>query len=280
MLKYAALGAAALCLDGCAPGPSRPGGGGRYSVYLTSDDGPMRGSAYVDSAVRETRVPLTAFLVGKHATPRLFQAYLQGYRSNPYVTLANHSYTHANGHYLDYYRHPERVLADFEKNRKALGLHEMLGRLPGRDSWRLGSRAYDADRSASAAADLLAAHGYRLFGWDLEWTHAQSGRPIGTAEEIYRRAKYQLHKAHTFTPGHLVLLMHDQMFGTLHAKEELKDLIMLFKNDPEVRLRSLDAYPRSAPPHKVATRQTPRLMPAKPTGIGETTPVDPLRFAH
>jgi len=51
---------------------------------------------------------------------------------------------------------------------------------------------------------------------------------------------------------------------------------MLFKNDSEVRLRSLDVYPR----YKVATLQTPRLMPAKPTGIGETTPVDPLRYAH
>jgi len=280
MLKYAALGTAALCLDGCAPRPSQPGGGGRYSVYLTSDDGPLKGSPNLDAAIRETKVPLAAFVVGKHAHPSLYRSYLEGYRNNPYITLANHSYTHANGHYIDYYRHPMQVLADFEKNRVVLGLGDRRGRLPGRDSWRLGGRAYDADRSATAAADLLASHGYTLYGWDLEWTHTHSGRPIGTAEELYRRIKFQLYRGHTYTPGHLMLLMHDQMFGTLSAKMELKRLIMLLKNDPEVRLRSLDVYPRSAPRHKVATLQTPRLMPAKPTGIGETTPVDPLRYAH
>ena len=280
ILKWGSTAAAAWFLAGCGRRPGGPPGRERYSVYLTSDDGPLKGSPNLDAAIRETKVPLTAFVVGKHAHPSLYRSYLEGYRNNPYITLANHSYTHANGHYIDYYRHPMQVLADFEKNRVVLGLGDRRGRLPGRDSWRLGGRAYDADRSATAAADLLASHGYTLYGWDLEWTHTHSGRPIGTAEELYRRIKFQLYRGHTYTPGHLMLLMHDQMFGTLSAKMELKRLIMLLKNDPQIRLRPLADYPLSAPPYKVPTTKGPRLIKGRTTGVGETTPIDPLRFSR
>ncbi|WP_456392353.1 polysaccharide deacetylase family protein [Nitratifractor sp.] len=280
ILKWGSMAAAAWLLGGCGQGPAVPGGSERYSVYLSSDDGPLRGSANLDAAIRETKVPLTAFVVGKHARPSLFHSYLEGYRNNPYINLANHSYTHANGRYIDYYLHPGRVLADFEKNRAVLGLVDRRGRLPGRDSWRLGGRAYDADRSARAAADLLAANGYTLYGWDLEWTHTHSGRPIGTAEDLYRRIKFQLHRGHTYTPGHLMLLMHDQMFGTLSAKRELKRLITLLKSDPQIRLRPLADYPLSAPPREAPATQGPWLIKGSPTGVGETTPVDPLHFSR
>jgi len=281
ILQWGVATGTALLLGGCgkeSEGVSPPGSG-RYSVYLTTDDGPLRCSGNIDSVIRELRVPLAAFVVGKHARSERYRAYLDAYRSNPYVILANHSYSHANGHYSDYYRHPGRVLEDFERNRKFLGLSGKRGRLPGRDSWRLGGRAYDADRSARAAADLLAAHGYTLYGWDLEWTHTQSGRPIGSAREIYRRIRYQLEHGRSYTPGHLMLLMHDQMFGSVAAREELKGLIRLLKSDPQIRLRELADYPESVPLPRTSPRGV-KLIPGATTGVSETTPVDPLNFAH
>jgi len=272
-------GAMALALGGCGTGPG-PGGGGRYSVYLSSDDGPMRCSGAIDEVIRETRVPLAAFVVGKHARTEAYRRYLEAYRSNPYITLANHSYSHADGHYLSYYAHPERVLEDFDKNRRVLGLSDRRGRLPGRDSWRIGGRAYDADRSAAEAADLLASRGYTLYGWDLEWTHTRSGRPIGTAEGIYRKLLAMLERGHTYTPGHLMLLMHDQMFGSVGAREELRRLVTLLRDDSRIRLRSLDDYPLRAPAVRRPAGRGPRLMKGTATGVGETTPVDPLKFAR
>ena len=278
-LQGLAVGASLLLL-GCQEGPKPPGEGkAQYSVYLSTDDGPFRCSGNVDAVVREMEVPLAAFVVGKHARSKRYHAYLEAYRSDPYVTLANHSYSHANGHYSDYYRHPERVLEDFERNRKFLGLSDRRGRLPGRDSWRIGGRAYDADKSARAAADLLASHGYTLYGWDLEWTHTRSGKPIGSADALYRKIRYQLERGHGFTPGHLMLLMHDQMFGSVGAREELKRLITLLKEDPTIRLRALSEYPEKAPVAQPRT-QGPRLIRGSTTGIGESTPVDPMKFAH
>ncbi len=276
-LQGLAVGASLLLL-GCQEGPKPPGEGkAKYSVYLSTDDGPMHCSEDIDALIRETEVPLAAFVVGKHARSKRYHAYLEAYRGDPYVSLANHSYTHANGHYSDYYRHPERVLEDFERNRKFLGLSGKRGRLPGRDSWRIGGRAYDADKSARAAADLLAAHGYTLYGWDLEWTHTHSGKPIGSAETFYRRIRSQLERGHSFTPGHLMVLMHDQMFGTVGAREELRRLIVLLKRDPSIRLRALSEYPENVPIGSLPIRG-PRLIRGSTTGIGESTPVDPMKF--
>lgn len=280
IIQWGALAGAVWLLGGCGKGPEAPGTApSRYSVYLSTDDGPLKCSGNIDAAIREAQVPLAAFVVGRHAQSKRYRSYLELYRSNPYVTLANHSYSHANGHYLDYYRHPQRVLEDFEKNRRILGLDNRLGRLPGRDSWRIGDRAYDADKTARAAADLLASHGYTLYGWDLEWTHTQSGKPIGSAEELYRRIKAQLQRGHTYTPGHLMLLMHDQMFGTVSARTELSRLIGLLRSDPEIRLRSLEEYPRTAPVRRPAGGGA-KLIRGATTGVGETTPVDPLKFAR
>jgi len=271
----------ALLVGGCASGPEIPGStAGVYSVYLSTDDGPLTCSGYLDAVIREAQVPVAAFVVGKHARAEVYRNYLERYRSNPYITLANHSYSHADGHYRDYYRHPERVLEDFEKNRRFLELENKMGRLPGRDSWRIGGRAYDGDKTATAAADLLASHGYTLYGWDLEWTHTRSGRPIGSAEELYRRIRAQLQRGHTYTPGHLMLLMHDQMFGSVSARRELKKLIGLLRSDPGIRLRSLNEYPRTAPRRSTPVIPGAKLIRGTTTGVGETTPVDPMKFAH
>lgn len=243
--KYGVLGLiAAVLLAGCAPQETpRPGTGKRYSVYLTTDDGPLAGSGEVARVVRERHAPLAAFLVGAHARSRMGRALVDRYRHTPGVTLLNHSYSHAWGNYRGYYLHPGKVEADFERNAASLPQDRRWGRLPGRNSWRLGGRKRDDSRQAGLAADRLAAAGYRVYGWDLEWTHTRSGRPVGDAETLYRRIKARLHRGTLFTPGHLVLLVHDQMFRRPESARELERLVAKLQADPEIRLKPLSAYP-------------------------------------
>jgi hypothetical protein len=60
---------------------------------------------------------------------------------------------------------------------------------------------------------LLAKNGFSLFGWDLEWAHdPHTGKPIGTAEDIFKEIEKKLNNDKTFTKSHIVLLSHDEMF--------------------------------------------------------------------
>jgi hypothetical protein len=69
------------------------------------------------------------------------------------------------------------------------------------------------------------------------------------------------------------------MFGSVAAREELKGLIRLLKSDPQIRLRELADYPERAPLSRTKPRGV-KLIPGVTTGVSETTPVDPLKFAH
>ena len=165
---------------------------------------------------------MTAFVIGKHAASKSHAAYVENYRKNRYIDIANHSFSHANSRYLSWYRNPELVLSDFNRNKTFYGISDTISRLPGRNIWRLGGVAYDQDRTSSSAATLLASSDYKLYGWDLEWTHSVNGKPIENAATIYSKIKYKLKKNRK---GHLVLLMHDQMFASAYAANELKKLI-------------------------------------------------------
>ncbi|WP_457605802.1 hypothetical protein [Nitratifractor sp.] len=68
------------------------------------------------------------------------------------------------------------------------------------------------------------------------------------------------------------------MFGTPQAQAELQRLIERLKKDPQIRLEALDDYPSSGVP--APTKRKARLVPAPATGVGESTPIDPLKFAH
>jgi peptidoglycan/xylan/chitin deacetylase (PgdA/CDA1 family) len=211
-------------------------------VYLTFDDGPLNGSQHVNDAVIKEAVPITVMLVGAHAEVRPTDVRL--YRENPYIEMGNHSYSHANDHYQLYYSDPEGVLADFIKNRDSLRLENNIGRLPGRNMWRINGRSRNDISSGIEAADLLHRNGYSLFGWDLEWRHdSHTAEPIGTAEDIFNQMQQLLSKDRLFTPNHIVLLCHDEMFRNTYDESELKKLIELLKGRPNYKLVQLKDYP-------------------------------------
>jgi hypothetical protein len=140
--------------------------------------------------------------------------------------MGNHSFSHAHDDYFVYYNNPDAVFLDFLKNEKTLHLANRLARLPGRNMWRLKDRRVDDVKSGFKAADILFTNGFKVFGWDLEWSHdPKSGVPIQTVEDMIHLIEQIFSKKRTVTENHLVILCHDEMFRKSWEESELKQLI-------------------------------------------------------
>lgn len=198
------------------------------TIYLTFDDGPLDGSEDVNDAVRKEQVKINVFVVGMHAmsNPRL-KGYCQLYETNPWIEVGNHSYSHAVNGYHSFYVSPDALLQDFLRCEKAVHLLNRLARLPGRNMWRIKDRKSNDVKSGSACADLLFASGFKVFGWDLEWSHdPHTGVPVQTVNDMLDLIDRHLSEKRTATPEHLVVLCHDEMFRKAWEETELKELIV------------------------------------------------------
>jgi peptidoglycan/xylan/chitin deacetylase (PgdA/CDA1 family) len=168
-------------------------------IYLTFDDGVQAGTEEVLAVLQDTGVKASFFLVGNelHYTYKKNPAKLYAILKQLYEhhDIGNHSYSHANFYYADYYSNNGVVIDaagnrlsipdDFEKNRSmidhllqaAIGdaytQHEMrLARLPGRNTFYASSETqgiYRCEQGTEAIAAALHAGGYNVFGWHLEW---------------------------------------------------------------------------------------------------------------
>jgi peptidoglycan/xylan/chitin deacetylase (PgdA/CDA1 family) len=195
-------------------------------VYLSFDDGPLNGTENIDSVILAEKLKISVFIIGRNAEEsKRLGLYYKMYEANPYVEAYNHTYTHANNKYRKFYRHPDQVLADVEKNEKILNLKYKLVRLPGRNMWRLDGRRRDDMKSGGTAADLLAENGFRVVGWDIEWEHRNDGSPIQSVEKMENEIINRLESGSTFTRNHIVILLHDEMFQKKWEESELKQLI-------------------------------------------------------
>jgi peptidoglycan/xylan/chitin deacetylase (PgdA/CDA1 family) len=215
----------------------------KYSVFLTSDDGPLKATPQLNQIVLDYEFPLTVFLVGRPMSQN--SALKRGffdYKKNPYVLIGNHSFTHANFHYKKYYSNPYGVIEDFQKNENYLGISSKIARFPGRNVWALGG-VVKGERDAKPSALLLATdYGYKSFGWDYELRFFRSGEIRKGALYHYKRIKQLLKQGKTFTPNQIVILMHDQMFISKKSQEVLGELVLLLQNDSECKLKLLDEY--------------------------------------
>jgi len=216
----------------------------RKTIYLTFDDGPLQGTENVLSVLEEEKVPATFFFVGKHIErdKELFYKV----KSSPYALVANHTYSHANGHYRQFYKNPKWVVKDIEKAGEFIeGRYQ---RLAGRNVWRLPS--YHCNDQALKpyickqeipCYDKVENMGYYIFGWDLEWEfNQQTGRGFWSGTEMFKRAVHR--SGHTVKTGKVVLLMHDFMFrGLMLRTRELQKLITLLKAD-DWQFDTIDNY--------------------------------------
>jgi len=214
-------------------------------IYLTFDDGPLLGSENIDSVTLAERLKINVFLIGEHVEKsKLLYNYYQLYEENPFIDSYNHSFTHANNKYELFYSNPQNVLADIAKNESYLQLHYKIVRLPGRNIWRIGGRKRDDGVSGSAAADLLEKNGYKLYGWDLEWRHdSKTAKPIQSVDEMVKEIEYSLDANTSFTPGHVVILLHDEMFQKKWEESELKQLIDKLRTHENYVFEHIRFYP-------------------------------------
>lgn len=216
----------------------------RY-IYLTFDDGPLNGSENIDSVILAERLKISVFLIGENTEKsKQLGNYFKLYEQNPFVETYNHSFTHANGKYELFYSSPQNVLSDIQKNEQLLNLRYKIVRLPGRNMWRVGGRKKDDEVSGSAAADLLAKNGYKLYGWDIEWQHnAKTGTPIQPVDEMEREIGARLESGNTFTKDHIVILIHDEMFQKKWEESELKQLIDKLRKHENYVFEHIRFYP-------------------------------------
>ncbi len=216
----------------------------KYSVFLTSDDGPLTGSQYLDQLIRDYEVPFTLFLVGKMvSTNRDLVPSLNRYRINKYVLLGNHSFTHANAHYKRFYKNSDNVEKDFLQNNRYLKLDSNIARLPGRNVFAIDSVSKGDFNAKSSAIQIAHNHGYKFFGWDYELQHEQNGVvKQQSALYHYKKIKRLLKENKTFRKDQIIILMHDQMFTSTTTQKTVGELILLLQNDTNIKLKKLDKY--------------------------------------
>jgi peptidoglycan/xylan/chitin deacetylase (PgdA/CDA1 family) len=210
------------------------------TVYLTFDDGPLEGTATVLRVLESENVPATLFMVGMHAKASSARAALvEKAKSMPLVTVGNHSFTHANNHYRYFYSNTEQLLADLAKADKALNLtgKPVRARLPGRDVFRLPDVSQNDHGIGPAEEDVedvdyefVAATGYYLYGWDHEWVHENSGKPVQTVDHLVSEIDHLFGYGRLVQKNKLVLLMHDEMFQSIFDGEtKLRALIQALR---------------------------------------------------
>lgn len=216
-----------------------------YTIYLTFDDGPCAGSEKVSALARKDSLLVNVFLIGKNVYDRFgSKSLLQEYRDNPFVEIGNHSYTHAERHYLQYFREPSAVLADFNRNRDSLKFTNNFVRLPGRNFFRIDSLSRNDISTGKEAADTLAANGYTVLGWDVEWRNkADKGIHLHTGQEMLDITNKMLGEKKTFFPDRIVILIHDPELQDSGFRTELEDFIHRAKADGRFRFEHLSGYP-------------------------------------
>ncbi|WP_292673756.1 polysaccharide deacetylase family protein [Mesorhizobium sp.] len=216
-----------------------PAGAADRTIYLTFDDGPLTGTNNILDVLEAEQVPATLFMVGMHAqASALNKALVQRAKRMPLVTIGNHSYSHAYNHYRHFYGDTEGVVADMLRANAALGLKPSVhARLPGRDVFRLLSMSKN-DTSLGLAEEgredpdyeFVAASGFYLYGWDHEWVHENSGKPVQTIDHLVSEIDHLFGYGRFVKPGKLILLMHDEMFqNVFDGKANLTALIKALK---------------------------------------------------
>lgn len=214
------------------------------TLYLTFDDGIMKGSGVLDSITDSCKVPINIFVIGKFVTKNdTTRQIWQQAVSSPWLEAGNHSYSHANSKFHRYYGNPLQVLEDFRRNEDSLGLKNKLARLPGRNVWRIGSRSRDDLEDSKAVADTLALCGYELIGWDLEWNYSGTDLTLEPADDLIFRIRQAIRFNRTFTAGHLVILCHDQALENPLNKAELISFIQKAGKTGRFRFSFLSRYP-------------------------------------
>ena len=214
-------------------------------IYLTFDDGPQRGTIICYDLCKQEGIKASFFMVGLHTAQKSDGKKIVSMirESYPQILLANHSYTHANDKYLNFYHHPLMAEQDFYKAQDSLHVPYKIIRLPGNRSW-VREGEVKATTLVRPVAELLDSAGYNVIGWDLEWHfNKKNARPIQSPIKLAAEVDSAFAKMDTHVLNHLVILSHDRMFQRPGDADSLAKFIKILKENPNYVLETVDHYP-------------------------------------
>ncbi|RLA75265.1 MAG: hypothetical protein DRG11_01815 [Epsilonproteobacteria bacterium] len=217
------------------------------TVYLTFDDGPMKGTTKVIDVINKEKVPVTMFVVGAHInSSKLYKSYYNQVKNSPYMLLANHTYSHAHDRYNWFYTSGyKNIIKDINKNHILLKKDVKPNsppytRLAGRNVYRLPTiktnDPYISKRQLKRerkSYDAIWNAGFYLYGWDIEWSlNARTNKYRQTASQIAQKIEYMHKNNLSTTKNKIVVLMHDIMFQDRYkGKQKLTKLIKILKKN-------------------------------------------------
>ncbi|WP_246272738.1 hypothetical protein [Phyllobacterium pellucidum] len=113
----------------------------------------------------------------------------------------------------------------------------IYARLPGRNVFRLPDMSSDdmaigkpEDHREEPGFEFVAASGYYLYGWDHEWVHDDSGKPVQSVDHLVSEIEHLFAYGKLARPNKLILLMHDEMFqDSFNGTANLQSLIASLK---------------------------------------------------
>lgn len=206
-------------------------------AYITFDDGPILATQNILKVLSEEDIKATLFFVGFQIQSNK-TIFLKA-KNHPNVTLANHTYSHANGRYQKFYSNANSVVDDINKAQSLLpNSKKQLLRLAGRNVFRLpniksNDIAINSTQTAieKLAYDAVYEAGYNIYGWDVEWRFDRFGKPTQTPYEVFRQMEFNLKNKRSKKSNKVILLTHDIMFSDhFNGVENLKALIKLLKD--------------------------------------------------
>jgi peptidoglycan-N-acetylglucosamine deacetylase len=214
-------------------------------IYITFDDGPNNGTMNVLQTIREENIPVSFFIVGKHVfdSPKQAAAWKE-LLADTAIELCNHSYSHAHNKYSSFYKDPQQVIADFKESQQKLKFKNNVTRMPGRNAWRISSIDVTDIKESKAAIDSVHTAGFDVMGWDIEWSFDHKTLiPDQDTALLYKKIFNLLDAGTTRTPGHLVLLAHDQSFQDTANLAMLHSFLKGLKQNSDYEFSVANMYP-------------------------------------
>jgi peptidoglycan/xylan/chitin deacetylase (PgdA/CDA1 family) len=219
----------------------------RY-IYLTWDDSPQPPGTVNSKAVFvEEGIKATFFSVGFNQVGPFKKRLIDSIRNAyPQFLLANHSFSHGfQDKYGTFYSPAmtDSALNDFLRNEKELNIPVKIIRLPGNNGWAANGDLH-GQKSNTALVKKLDSLGYKIIGWDLEWTQqAKAKAPKESVDEMILRINQKFEDGTTNQQNALVILSHDRLFEKKQYADSLKRFISLLKQDKRIVFETLDHYP-------------------------------------
>lgn len=223
----------------------------RY-IFLTWDDSPQPpGTVNAKAVFREEGIKATFFAVGFNQVGPYKKRLIDSIRNEyPQFLLANHSFSHGfNDKYGKFYSPAmtDSALNDFLRNEKTLNIPVKIIRLPGNNGWAANGEIH-GQKANTTLVKKLDSLGYKIFGWDLEWTQqAKAKAPKESVEEMILRVNQKFEDGTTNQQNALVILSHDRLFEKQQYADSLKKFISILKQDKRIVFETLDHYPVATP---------------------------------